>query len=88
MIFQWYVQKTLGTPTCLQNNPVQIAPIGYAREVLRDLSIPLNEQFVVVGRPGPIFSYIFTILSCFTMDLYYTLDKDFAWNSILTSHVM
>ena len=39
------------------------------------------------ARLGPIFAYIFTILSHFTMDLYYMLDKDFAWNSILTSHV-
>ena len=37
----------LGTPTCvLQTDPVQIAPVGYAREVLCDLSILLDERFL------------------------------------------
>ena len=38
--------KTLGTPTCLQNNPVQIAPVGYARQVLSDLPVPLDKWFL------------------------------------------
>ena len=37
----------LGMPTyVLQNNPVQVAPIGYAHEVLRDLSVPLDKRFL------------------------------------------
>ena len=38
--------KTLGMPTCLQNYPVQIAPLGYARQVLCDLSILLDERLL------------------------------------------
>ena len=38
--------KTLGMLTCLQTNPVQVAPVGYACQVLHDLSIPLDEQFL------------------------------------------
>ena len=39
-----YATKMLGMPTCvLQTDPVQIAPIGYAHQVLCDLSIPLDE---------------------------------------------
>ena len=39
-------RKMLGTPTCLQNDPVQVAPIGYAGQVLCDLSILLDERFL------------------------------------------
>ena len=30
----------------LQNYPVQVAPVGYARQVLADLSVPLDEWFL------------------------------------------
>ena len=36
----------LGTPTCLQNYPVQVAPVGYASQVLCDLPVPLDEWFL------------------------------------------
>ena len=36
----------LGMPTCLQNDTVQIAPVGYARQVLSDLPVPLDKQFL------------------------------------------
>ena len=37
----------LGTPTyVLQNDPVQVAPIGYACEVLCDLSVLLDKWFL------------------------------------------
>ena len=32
--------------TCLQNYPVQVAPVGYASQVLCDLPVPLDKRFL------------------------------------------
>ena len=50
----------LGMPTCLQNDTVQIAPVGYACQVLSDLPVPLDKRFLRCRRSNKPTRYYLT----------------------------